>query len=498
MKHKKIITSVASAALLSTAMFPASVFAANDYGIIYNGGKPFAENNGTININSQLIDSLSTLVRGKEAEVTVGDNWTEGWHHRFGADPECHKIKYFNSSEASTVHSFSIKNDNYQIDVDINKVTVIDPPAGTKPIVVGIEEDNGFLYGSGIMYADYNKCIDKKEEDWLTGSLTRKSPTNRQFIEANIKLKKVGADSAYLAGDDNLYFGLTDVDASQSFKILNSGNELSQSNMYAKDAKLLQQDFYYYKTEEGQVLPKDNPGTFPTSCAAQGPSDTHPDPKGPFLNCFRDGYIYSEYNTTTRNSDLNADLAGSDIFVSLKDQTQEEGLNLVFGFTDQAGSGIEYYAKQYTVTYASDENGEIPEDARATESLIAGDVASGTEEEPKEGYLFKHWIANVDVTLTDGKTIKAGDPITPEEVKKVVVDKDITFTAIHEEEGGGEPEDDGNDDEEGGVIAVPDTGASTKNLSAVLIPASIVTILLGALFIRSLPRLMHKKVSFKK
>ena len=494
MKHKKLLASVASAALLGTAMFPTSVFAADDYGIVYKGGKPFAENNGTININSQLVEGLSTLVLGGAGEVTVGENWSEGWHNRHGNDTECYAIKYFTINDAATKHSFSIKNNNYQIDVDVTNVSVVDPPA--KPIAVGIDTGNGFLYGSNVIYETKEKCQGKKSEDRITGTISRESATNRQFIETNIKLKKVGADSPYLAGDNNLYFGLTDVDVSQSYKVLNSGNELSQSNMFAKDAKLLQQDFYYTK-EGSEIVPKENPGTLPTNCEANGPTATTP-VAGKFLNCFKDGYIYSEYNTSSNTAALNADLLGSDVFVALKDQTQREGLKLVFGFAGPAGSGIEYYAKQYTVTYTSDENGVIPEGARLLENLVAGDVASGSEDEPKEGYEFSHWIADTDVTLTDGKTIKAGDPITPEEVKKVVVDKDITFTAINEEEGGGEPEDDDNDDEEGGVIAVPDTGTSTKNLSAVLIPASAITILLSALFIRFLPRLMHKKVSFKK
>lgn len=503
MKHKKLLTSAASAALLGAAMFPASVFADN-YGIVYSGGKPLNENNGTININSQLIDGLSSLVSGSDGEVELTtENWLQGWHHRTGEDEECHSIDYFTISGTSSTdkHSFSIKNDNYQIDVDVNSVTIIDPPTDTKPIAVGIDSENSFLYGSNVIYDTQEKCQGKQDEDKKTGSLTRKSGTNRQFIETNIKLKKIGASSVYLAGDDNLYFGLTDVDASQSFKILNSGNELSQSNMFAKSVKLLQQDFYYDRTDtdgdgKKESIPKENPGTLPATCVeiTSGSPISDSNPPAPFLNCFKDGYIYSQYNTETRSSDLNADLPGSDILVSLKDKTQTDGLNLVFGFTDSAGSSVEYYAKQYNVTYASDENGEMAKDARTSESLIAGDVASGSETEPKEGYEFKYWTADVDVTLTNGKTIKAGEPITEEELKQVVVDRDIKFTAIHAAEGGEAEE----DEEEESDILTPDTGASTKSINAMLVPASIVSILIGAIIIRALPRLMHKKVGFKK
>ncbi|MBR3122051.1 hypothetical protein IKF28_01250 [Candidatus Saccharibacteria bacterium] len=510
MRHKVLLSSAASAALLGATMFPASVFADDNYGIVYSGGKPLAENNGTININSQLINELSSLVSGSDGKVELtSKNWLQGWHHRQGEDEECHSVSYFtiNGTSSSDKHSFAIKNNNYQIDVDINGVSIIDPPTGTgaKPIAVGIDGGNGFLYGSNIIYDTQEKCQGAQDADKKTGSLTRKSATNRQFIETNIKLKKIGASSAYLAGDDNIYFGLTDVDASQSFKILNSGNELSQNNMFAKDAKLLQQDFYYDRADtdgdgKKESTPKENPGTLPATCTeitAQSPiSDSNP--SAPFLNCFKDGYIYSQYNIKTRSSDINADLAGSDILVSLKDKTQTDGLNLVFGFTDAAGSSVEYYAKQYKVTYASDKNGEIAEDARTSESLIAGDTASGSKTDPKEGYEFKYWTANVDVTLTNGKTIKAGEPITDEELKQVVVDKDITFTAIHTKEGEEPEEEDEEGEEDSGTIATPDTGASTKDINAVLIPASLITILLAALTIRALPRLAHKKVGFDK
>ena len=87
----------------------------------------------------------------------------------------------------------------------------------------------------------------------------------------------------------------------------------------------------------------------------------------------------------------------------------------------------------------------------------------------------------MDVFLEDGTLIRAGDPITSEQIKTVVVDRDIKFTAIFEID-----------------VAVPNTGASTSETNAVAITFSVFGILLGALLIRSLPRLIHRKIEFNK
>ncbi|MBR2725052.1 hypothetical protein IKE97_00170 [Candidatus Saccharibacteria bacterium] len=494
MRHKVLLSSATSAALLGATMFPASVFADDNYGIVYSGGTPLSETNLTV--NSSLIEELSPLISHADAndfKVTVSSNWQKGWHNRLGNDSECHEIYYFIANDGSSTgtHQFSISNKNYQIDVNIDNVNVLnagnDSDGNPKKIAVGIEEENGFLYGSNLMYGTKAGCEAKTVEDRKSNAIQRTDANNREFIETTIKLKKVGSNSTYVTNDDDLFFGITDIDASQSYKILNAENTLSKNNMFVKDARYLQPEVYIDKTTNSFVP---NPSSLPANCYSGAITESAPE--APFLNCFNDGYIYSQYSTKTASSDVNAS-ADSDVFVSLKKKTQEDGLNIVFGFTGSAGSGIEYYAKQFKVTYASDKNGEMAKDARTTEDLIAGDTASGSETEPKEGYIFKYWTANVKVTLTNGKEIKAGQPITSEELKQVVVDKDIEFTAVHALE---DKED--KEEEEESEVATPDTGASTKDINAVLIPASLITILLAALTIRALPRLTHKKVGFDK
>ena len=47
----------------------------------------------------------------------------------------------------------------------------------------------------------------------------------------------------------------------------------------------------------------------------------------------------------------------------------------------------------------------------------------------ESGWRLAGWVADVDVTLSDGSTIEAGEPITQDDAAKIVVDKDIALTA---------------------------------------------------------------------
>ena len=102
-----------------------------------------------------------------------------------------------------------------------------------------------------------------------------------------------------------------------------------------------------------------------------------------------------------------------------------------------------------TVTYESDEGGEIT--GIDEEPVVPNGNPTGTEDEPKDEYEFDHWEADKDVVLEDGTEIKAGDPITPEQISHIVVTEDITLTAVHKP-----------------IIAteVPDTGVLSKEGSA--------------------------------
>ena len=192
-------------------------------------------------------------------------------------------------------------------------------------------------------------------------------------------------------------------------------------------------------------------------------------------------YIYSQYNKDGDGKGFDIG-SGADVFVGMKSETLENGLDLVFGFVGKAGSGVEYYAKQFAVKYVSDKNGIIT--GIVDENIISGRNPSGSTSKPKENFEFAYWEADVDVTLVDGTVIKAGSKLSPDQVKKVVVNRDITFTAIHE------------DVPENNNTKVPDTGDFTSNESLAPVMLSVFGIVLSALAVWSLPRIVHKKIKF--
>ena len=148
---------------------------------------------------------------------------------------------------------------------------------------------------------------------------------------------------------------------------------------------------------------------------------------------------------------------------------------MVYGFASAAGSSTAYHAKQYAVEYVSDKNGEI-EDIE-TENILPGETPSGSTTTPADGYELDYWTANKDVTLTDGTTIKAGNPISSEELAEVIVNEDLVFTAVHVES---EP------------LEVPDTGASTSEKNAALVAISVIGAVLGASILGILAKAIRK------
>ncbi len=86
--------------------------------------------------------------------------------------------------------------------------------------------------------------------------------------------------------------------------------------------------------------------------------------------------------------------------------------------------------KEVEVLYKTDGNGEIS--GIPSEKQLYGRNPSGSEEIPNQGYVFSGWMADSDVVLTDGSTIKSGTLMRSTDVKNVVLTQDrITFTAIN-------------------------------------------------------------------
>lgn len=536
MKKIKRASIVASSLLMAT-LSGVSVFADDgNFGIIYSGGADLGSSNVTINEN--LVSGLTTLIKSNNATSTPNGSakWKKGYAKTSGNDSPCRPFYYFEvpASTGATITSaaneelgFTITGDKYVADVTIKDVEYENLEVD-RTYAVGIFSHLSSIYGGWDVYEDA-ECTDA-----IISKTLLRDNDDSIFVDAVIDLHNKG-ESANLISDQ-LYFGITDIDYAQSYKIMNVGNELAPSNMFAKNADHLQQ--------EGATLKN--------KYVASG------------------NYIYSEYDGSTGDTVVSDNKAN--VFVKLAEATQREGLDIVYGFGARAGSGIEFFAKQYVVTYETDDlkhgtiTGTITEDVMAgenpssterepkegfvetkwtadvpvvlkngnrieantpmteaqakqvvvnqditftiyferqykvtyvsdkngditgitAENVISGENPSGTEQEPKEGYVDQKWVADVDVTLEDGTTIKAGEPITAAQIKQVVVDKDIEFKVYHVTE-------------EAAAPATPNTGATTKGADIAKIAALPVIALLGiALAIRALPRFTHKKVNFDK
>lgn len=520
--YKKL--SVVLLATVVTFSNVASVFAANDYGINYTGGSEL-QNNVTIDPNIE--NGLKPMIYVGGSTTHYGAEWKNGY---FKLDDVCSPVKYlYINSKSKTYNNLGYISENrtedgfqqYSVQVDIKKISLEkDTPAS---FAVGVRDSYNSIFGGITIYDEGCHNVIENTDTALRGN-------NSIYVETSMKILKNNQPITF--GDDNLYFSVTDIDAGQSFKILNSGNMFSPSNMYAKSAADLQ----------GQ--------------------------DSPWKNMFNTNYIYSQYGTNGGESLDTPDI--SDVFVKLNKNTQDEGLKMVFGYGLTAASGIRYLAKVYNVYYESDENGAIGGTPGITnESVVSGDTPtgssqipnnnyvftywtanknvrlkdgttipaggqltdeqvkevvvesditftahhatrfvvkyesddygeitgidnenvdpynhpSGSEQSPDEGYIFSHWIADKDVTLEDSTLIKAGDPILTDQIKQVIVDQDITFTAIHVTKGT--------------PVLTPNTGVTSKGIDAAqIVSVSVLGVILIGLFAKYLPRFMRKKVKF--
>lgn len=449
---KKRIKGIGLLFALAPLLCSHGVFAA-DYSMNYSGGEALGSSN--VNINPGLVNSLAPLFQNKKVDYLTTSESTK-WKSGYILDnlidssrKDCVEFKYFTIDSNNLIGadenlSLTMSNNKYSVDVSFDDVQLVNngtQAASNKPLTIGVAPGWSYIYGGWNVYSDA-KCTEAKTD---SERLERKND-ERLFVKMNLKLHRKGQKSIY--STNGMFFGLTDIDAAQSYKILNHGNELTRENMFAKDASKLQPSQYVSGLRNMFV--------------SEG------------------NYIYSQY---TIENDF-ALSGGNDIFVKLTQATQQEGLNAVFGFAEAAASGVEYYNRILNVTYTSDDNGKIT--GIKDEKVPIEDNPAGSKQVPNEDYEFKYWIADKDVVLTDGTTIKAGEQLTDEQIIKVVVTEDIEFKAIHAPI----PEEP--------APAAPNTGASTEELNASQIAISVIGITLGALMIGLLPRLYHKKLGFKK
>ena len=83
----------------------------------------------------------------------------------------------------------------------------------------------------------------------------------------------------------------------------------------------------------------------------------------------------------------------------------------------------------YVITYETDGNGTVNPTSEEVENAF--DCPTGSTPVANENFEFSHWTANKEVVIgiEGAQTIAAGDPITTEQLKQVIVTDDITFTA---------------------------------------------------------------------
>ena len=404
--------SVAMLALLGLSLASPSAFAESPYGMDYAGGEPLSADN--VQINSELIGELSVIV-GTNKQISFSDSelWQQGY---LKVASGCHSARYLTLTPDTPITDaddlyFTFSNNSYTMKVELKNAILdnINGVAGDKKAALVVRENNKFIYSSSAIFADAG-CSESPIED-----ITNIYSIGRMFVETNIKLYDKENNIVIVP---NLYANLMDIDIGQSFKILNNDNKLSSSNMFARSAEVLQ----------------------PTSGSG------------------RNMYVENDYIY----SDFNLDTSDCDIFVKIDPSVQRDGLSLVFGFSQSAGSVAAYYAKYYTIGYASDNHGSI-DGGSTSEKIIAGLNPTGSSSASNEGYELKYWIADKDVKLKDGTTIKAGEHLTPEQVKQVVVSEDLTFTAHHElvpeDSTGPEQPDEPGDETKPGDEAKPDSEA---------------------------------------
>ena len=438
--NKKTRIALCLGALSMGLLLDPSVYAANPYGMDYTGGELLSSDN--VQIDSELTSGLTPLIKysnDNQIGTSSSSLWKDGYEK---TSTKCRKVKYFtiwdNNQITDDDFYYTISNEQYSIKVNIEDV-VLSGTTGTSAnnaFVITIPPHGAIQVSSG--YAIYS---DSECQNQLQGvrSLTH-SDDGFVFIKTKINLYDKFQN---IVKTNNLYFGITDIDYAQSTKILNDDSSLIPSNMYAVSANILQ------------------------------PTDTT------LRNMYvpSEKYIYSQYD----DSGVIMTNESTNIFAKVGLESQEAGLDVIFGYKSAAGSGVQYYAKQYLVEYVSDENGVI--DGITEEDIISTNNPSGSSSDPNDDYEFVYWTADKDVVLEDGEEIEAGDPLTPEQVKQVVVNENLVFTAHHETTA----ED----------IVVPDTGRFTGETNATIITLSVAGLSFGALVVFFTPRLLRRKVSFK-
>ncbi len=451
MRKQALISLVVLSAFVGSVI-SAPVFATNPYGIEYSGGQDLGAEN--VNIDPELIDSLTPLIDG-EINVSAQDNWQKAYVLWRGCHPFSYVKVWENNQYSEDELKYTISNGDYVDNISIKNIIVEGMNVSEEaPTTVGVNMTNGWIFtgwGKDTIFSD-SECTNNISSNFVS---LWPSDERRMFVETTQKLTK----GSKTFTSNELYYGITDIDAAQSYKIMNNEAKLTPENMFAKSAAALQDNRNY--------------------------STTYPATNNLKNKYVADGnYIYSEYDVSI-GSPYMTDGEDGNLFVKVPTSVQENGLDVVYGFARHAGSGVGYYAKQYKVEYVSDSNGTIT--GITNEDIVSNENPSGSESTPNDDYELDYWTADKDVILDDGTTIKTNEPITMAQIKEVVVNEDLIFTAHHKPIEEVEP-----------PVSAPDTGFNTGETNGVGIGISVTIIALGALLVGILPKIAHNRITFKK
>lgn len=396
MRNKITIISAIGVIVISLLLAASNALADNTYNIEYTNGELLGSNNVTI--NASLVDSLSPIIKiSNNTTLTAdSDKISTGYLYATYSNNQCQEVKYVTISENNPITendhvSYRLSQGNYATTIDFKNVSLDANTTGTYAVgLVG-----GVLYSG---YQIYNDASCRTTTSGISSLPNTPNPNDlkRIFVEMNLKVY----ENNNPLQEDNLYFGLTDIDRAQSYKILNQGNELEKSRMFARSSSDLQSSSDTYRNmyvENGK-------------------------------------YIYSEYRHNNTNGSLNLQDI-SNVYTFINQETQQNGLNLVLGFVVPAYNGIEYYRSNIVenvhINYDSDANGNIT--GRPQEDIAKGGNPSGSSSRPNTNYEFSHWIVDKPVTLENGTSISTDYHLTNAEVRQIIVNEDITLTAIHVE-----------------------------------------------------------------
>lgn len=462
-KNKLKLLAPAISLLGASLLTPAVMATSTNYNMDYSGGTNLGTDNVTI--DADLVDSLTPIIamHGNTTLKYNGLLWQTAWQKIVGENT-CRQIHYVMITQDDPIQEsdevgITITEGKYRNEISIKEASLYDYEGTDGYAYLFMVEGSEFIsVTSGNLYSSEALCNDNNASaDVVMPSNNGLSTTsnNKAFIKMHSELYK--NDERWVA--PGLFLKITDIDAAQSYQILNSENELKKDNMYATNAADLQ---YSEDNKEGD--------------------DSNPNLKNKYVSSNGHFYIYSQHDPSNADNKTILKTKRSDIYVGLSEKTVEDGLDVVYGFASKgAGSTLEYYALQHEVTYVADENGAI--DGITSEVVADIDNPSGTSVAPEEGYELAYWTSNVDLHFADGTEIKAGGKITDEQLKTALIIKDTNFLA-HFEKG----------------VKVPDTGAviSDDNSGAKVITASVAGISIFAIATFILARFSHKKVDFKK